>query len=147
MAQIERSIFINAPVERVFDYATNPDNQPSWARDVSDVKERSPGPVTVGTTWIQVVTGFFMAQQALGKVIEYERPHRFAQELTYGRRSSTTIFKFEPKDNGTKLTMIAPSTPQRWLAQFLSKLLGEGLVGKVLEHDLKSLKKVLERGT
>jgi uncharacterized protein YndB with AHSA1/START domain len=146
MAQIERSIFIKAPLEQVFDYATNPDNQPSWARDVIDVKRRSPGPVAVGTTWIQVVTGFFMAQQALGKVIEYEPPHRFAQQLTYGRRSSTTIFKFEPKDNGTKLTMIAPSTPQGALGRFVSTLFGEGLIGRLLEHDLKSLKKVLEQG-
>jgi uncharacterized protein YndB with AHSA1/START domain len=147
MAQIVRSIFINAPVERVFDYATNPDNQPAWARDVSEVRERSPGPITVGTTWIQMVTGFFMAQQALGKVIEYERPHRFAQEIAYGRRSSTTIFTFEPKGNGTKLTMIAPSTPQSGLARFIGKRLGEGLIAKVLEHDLKSLKKALEQGT
>ena len=145
MAQIKRSIFINAPVEQVFDYATNPDNQPSWARDVNEVKERSPGPVTVGTTWIQMVTGFFMAQQALGKVIEYERPHRYAQELAYGRRSSTTIFEFEPQGNGTKLTMIAPSTPPSGLAAFLSRLFGGGLVGGLLEHDLKGLKKVLEQ--
>jgi uncharacterized protein YndB with AHSA1/START domain len=147
MAQIVRSIFINAPVERVFDYATNPDNQPAWARDVSDVRERSPGPITVGTTWIQVVTGFFMTQQALGKVIEYERPHRFAQEIAYGRRSSTTIFTFEPTGNGTKLTMIAPSTPQSGLARFISGRIGQGLIAGVLEHDLKRLKKALEQGT
>ena len=147
MAQIERSIFINAPVERVFDYATDPDNQAAWARDVSDVRERSPGPITVGTTWIQVVTGFFMAQQALGKVIEYERPHRFAQEIAYGRRSSTTIFEFEPKGNGTTLTMIAPSTPQSGLARFIGGRIVQGLIAGVLEHDLKCLKKVLEQGT
>jgi uncharacterized protein YndB with AHSA1/START domain len=147
MAQVQRSIFINAPVERVFDYASNPDNQSAWARDVSDIKERSPGPITVGTTWIQMVTGFFMTQQALGKIIEYERPHRFAQEIAYGRRTSTTIFEFEPKGNGTKLTMIAPSTPQSGLARFIGRRLGQGLIATVLEHDLKSLKKALEQRT
>lgn len=54
MAHIEKSIFINAPIEKVFDYAAEPNTIPKYVHNCVEIWERSEGPVAVGTTFREI---------------------------------------------------------------------------------------------
>lgn len=43
------SVIVNRPVKEVWDFLTNFNNMPKWARGVAEIIEISPGPVRVGT--------------------------------------------------------------------------------------------------
>jgi uncharacterized protein YndB with AHSA1/START domain len=93
MAHVEKSIFINAPIEEVFDFVAEPNNLPKYDFMAVEVKERSEGPVGIGTTFIEVVKmPGGIKTNSPGRVTEYKRPHklvkfgRFAQGTAKGTR-------------------------------------------------------------
>ena len=51
MAHVEDKCTIKVPVEYAFDYVVNPANRPQWMDKILEVKDISPGPVGVGTSW------------------------------------------------------------------------------------------------
>lgn len=147
MAYAERSIFINAPIEKVFDYAAEPDNLPKWVRNSVKIWERSKGPVAVGTTYRELVTvPGGMKSKCINKVTEFNRPHKFVTESTNGIHI-TLACKLEPKNGGTLFTLIGDWTMG---GKFLTILLDKLFMGRWLirnfEDSLESLKKLVESG-
>lgn len=147
MAYCERSIFINAPIEKVFDYAAEPDNVPKWVRNCIEIWERSEGPVAVGTTYreLSAVPGG-RKSKCINKVTELNRPHKFVTETRNGVRL-TIVCKLKSKNGGTLFTLIGD-----WMmgGKFLTILLDKLFMGKWLvrnfEGSLESLKKQVEGG-
>ncbi len=63
MIKIENSIVINKPVEEVFEFLANAENNPQWQSGTLDVRKTSEGPLGVGTTYTSV-------SRLLGKQLE-----------------------------------------------------------------------------
>ncbi len=54
MARLECSVTIDRPVEEVFAFLSNYENDPKWSSATVEGKKTSEGPIGVGTTWRSV---------------------------------------------------------------------------------------------
>ena len=104
MATLTRSITIDAPVEKVFDYALDIRN----LLDMPDVGLASVElkPEGVGTS-ARVMTHFLIFHGEMDfKYTEVVRPERIvAGEVGSGLDTPTWTFTFEPVEGGTKFTV------------------------------------------
>lgn len=145
MAYCERSIFIKAPIEKVFDYSAEPDNVPKWVRSCIEIWERSEGPVAVGTTYreLAAVPGGRKIK-CINKVTELNRPHKFVQETENGIRL-TIVCKLESKNGGTLFTMSGDWTMGgKFLTILLDKLFMGNFLVRSFDGSLEDLKKQVE---
>jgi len=51
MPKVERSVTVNAPVKKVFDYIANPEHQPEWLPGTVEVKDINLTDERVGSTF------------------------------------------------------------------------------------------------
>jgi hypothetical protein len=102
MATIKSSIFINAPVETVFEY-TKPENLPEiWPSlvEVNNIKELSNGGYS--WDWVYKMAGMtFNGSSTHTEVVANERT--VAQSTGI---ESTITWSFEPEGNGTRMTAL-----------------------------------------
>jgi uncharacterized protein YndB with AHSA1/START domain len=103
VATIEKSIVIDAPVEKVFSYVEEPSNIPEYWPSVVEIKEVEELP----NGGARVTMVYKMAGVRLD--IESECTEFVPNERTVyeseGGVSSTITWTYEPHDGGTKVTM------------------------------------------
>jgi uncharacterized membrane protein len=104
MAKLEQSITIQAPVDRVFAYISEPVNQveiwPSMV-EVTDVKRLPDGGYT--HSWVYKMAGVRLKGST--RTVEFVPNQRFVEE-TKGGIDSIFTRTFEPEDGGTRLTVV-----------------------------------------
>ena len=102
MGTMKKSITINAPVEKVFEYAENPENYPEiWPSlvEVKNIKELPNGGHSFD--WVYKMAG--MRLNGSSENIEYVPNERTAAR-TSGGIESTVTWEYQPVDDGTKFT-------------------------------------------
>lgn len=72
--RLEASIEVAAPPETVWRVATDPTLSPRWNPNIVSVVGASSDPVTVGTTWVQVVRILGKSVEMRGEVTECDPP-------------------------------------------------------------------------
>ena len=105
MATIKKSIKINAPVEKVFEYGIKPENLPEiWPSlvEVKNVKELPNG----GYSYDYVYKMAGMRFTGYSEDTEVVPNERAVSESTGGVESTIT-WTYEPEGGGTKLTILA----------------------------------------
>jgi uncharacterized protein YndB with AHSA1/START domain len=140
MATIKSSVTINAPVEKVFEYAKPeylPEIWPSLV-EVKNIKELPNG----GYSWDWVYKMAGMKFNGSSEHTEYVVNERTVAQST--GIDSTITFTFEPEDGGTKMTAL---TEYKIPVPLLGKL-AEAFIVKVNENEsatiLANLKARLE---
>lgn len=103
MATFKDSIFINAPVERVFEYHTDPKNNPEYWPSFEVVKDVEELP-TGGTkyTWVYKMAG--VKFEGTSKTTEFIPNQRYSYE-SKGGIESTFVFEYTPEGEGTRLSV------------------------------------------
>ena len=145
MAHIEKSIFIDKPVEKVFDFVAEPNNLVKYDFMAVEIKERSEGPVGIGTTFIEVtkMPGGIKINSP-GRVIEYDRPHNFVVEFKATGMLLTITYRLEPERSGTLVTCIGDCILSGGvLGKALDKLFVARYVARNADHINADLKAVL----
>jgi uncharacterized protein YndB with AHSA1/START domain len=108
VAKVEKTISINAPVEKVFAYVDDPTNLleiwPSLV-DVKDVERLPSGGSKF--RWTYKMAGVRI--EGVAEAVEYIINRRIVSE-SEGGVSSTIIWAFEPEDGGTKVTNVVDYT-------------------------------------
>jgi uncharacterized membrane protein len=102
MAKAEKSITINAPIEKVFGYISEVTNQPEiWPSlvEITDVKRLPNGGST--NRFVYKMAGIRL--EGTGEDIEYVPNKRIVSKTTGGAESTQTWI-FEPEAGGTKVT-------------------------------------------
>jgi len=104
MAVVEKSIEINAPVEKVFSYLEDAESNVEWLPGMMEVKDVNKTKDYVGThfRWVYKMAGLRFEGETT--VIEHI-PNNKVVTQTKGGIHSTWNFAFEPKGGGTKLTI------------------------------------------
>lgn len=143
MAKVERTDTINAPVEKVFAYIQDPTTNPEWIPsqiEVTDVKRTEEG---VGThyRWAYKLVGIRLTGEST--FTEYVPNERLVDQ-SKGGIASTWTYTLQPRDGGTKLTLVVEYTiPIPVLGKF-----AEGLVLSRNEREadmaVANLKGILE---
>ena len=133
MAKLEKSITINAPAEKMFDYITVPTNMPEvWPSmlEAKDVQRLSNGGHSF--RWVYKMAG--MRFEGTTEDIECIANERLVSE-TKGGIESTITWMLQPKAGGTKMTFVAEyNVPIPLLGK-----LAEAFIVRQNEHEAEAL--------
>ena len=122
MARVERTITINAPVEKVFDYVSDATNGPEFIPSQVETEYVTRTQEGVGSRyrWVYKLLGIRFEGESI--CAEYVPNERIVSETKSGILSTWT-YTFEPEDGGTKLTLAVDYTiPVPVLGKFAEAL-------------------------
>ena len=143
MTKVEQSIIINRPVEQVWNFIIQvEENAPKWDRGVLAARVISDGPLGVGTE-VETRSNFF-GRERIGKVqvTTWLPLRKIGMKNLLGQVKGEQSYSFEPLENGTKLIMDAEIDSVGWwkliASILLRKLKSDG------EADLANIKRILE---
>ena len=144
MYAFEHSVFINRPQQEVFDFVSNPANDPLWTGSIESCEITSEGPVGVGSTKSTVAKFMGRKIESTSELTAWDPPNQFGNKTVSGPTPFEVTFTFTSKENGTQLVMGGQADAGGFFK------LAEGLVGKQLDkqldNDLNALKLLLEAG-
>jgi ligand-binding SRPBCC domain-containing protein len=103
MPQVTRSIKIKAPLKRVFEYLTTPENWTAYVLSLVNVRDVSDDPLKKGTTfgWTYRMLGINF--KGKGTVTAYSKNKKFAMHMK-GSFPITETYLFEGDSEATTLT-------------------------------------------
>ena len=144
--QQEHTVVIDRPVEEVFAFVTDPNNDPLWHASTLEAEQTSEGAVEVGTTYRIVLKFLGRRIETTYEITEYEPPRRHCVRITSGPIPAVGCHLLEPTDGGsTRFTQ----TLERGELGFFFRL-AEPLVRRAInrqsEADMATLKDLLESG-
>ncbi len=142
MATIETSVVINRPVEEVFTYVVDPNNNAQWAGPVVEARQTSEGPVGLGTTSTRVTQFLGRTMEATYEIIEYEPNSYYKDKMTSGPVPINGRISFESVDDGTKVT-IAGEIEAAGFFKLAEPILSR-MARRQVETDAQTLKDLLE---
>jgi uncharacterized membrane protein len=128
MAKLTKSITINAPVEKVYDYVSDSRNLPEiWPSliDTQDIKQLPDGKTTDRFTY--KMAGIKLEGTTLSEYVKNKK----IMSTTEGGAKSTQVWTFEPEGGGTKVTFAVEYTIP---IPVLGKL-AEAIVAKMNERE------------
>ncbi len=151
MTKIENEIEINAPVERVFEYYTNPDNiKESWPRDIVKESENVSGQKSEEGSEMKV-TGEYMGKrdEMILEVVEKEENRRLVTRQTDGPFQSWESTQ-EFQSNGNNSTKVShtinyelPTTGK--VADFITGNQAKDKINQGIQQAAQTVKQKLER--
>lgn len=133
MAKVEKTITINAPVEKVFGYIRETANLPEiWPnlKEVKDVRRLPNGGASF--RWVYIMAG--MRFEGTSQDAEFVPNQRIVSK-TKGGIESTLTWTFQPEAGGTKVILEAEYTVP---IPLLGKLAGT-VIAKLNERDIAVL--------
>lgn len=142
MAQFEISTVINRPIEEVFAFASNYENNSQWISGVIEVKKTSEGPIGVGTTYSPVLTFLGRRIESETELTEYEPNRSFAEKSTSGPFPIENRTTFERVEGGTRVTFTTVAEPGGFFK--LAEPLLVRMVKRQFEANFATLKELME---
>lgn len=139
---LNETVQISRPLNEVFDYVTDPRNDPDWQLAIVKSRYTSEGPIAVGSTGVHQAGGIGITMDYGWELIEYEESRRIAWKFTSGPFKGSDGYVLEPTLNGTQFTRKAELNAHG-IWWFISRL-GGGMLAKQVQSDLQNLKRILE---
>jgi carbon monoxide dehydrogenase subunit G len=102
MAKVKRSITINSPVEKVFNYLADPMVQSEWIPSMVDVKDVSGSGVGQHYRWTYKMAGVLLKGET---TVTEHIPNERRVTQSKGGVTSTWIINLEPHDGGTMMEL------------------------------------------
>ena len=139
MANVETSISINKPVEKVFDFLTNLQNQKTMNSSITDVVIS--GKVAVGTRYKIKGTVMGRTFESENEIVAIEPNSKFSVKTLAAPPASdvTNVYTLEKEGSGTKLhlsmdAVVFPGTENLVIPQLKAGLdTALGLIKKAVE--------------
>jgi len=103
MARVEKSVTVDAPVERVFAYLRDPMSNLDWLPGMIEVTKVSGEGVGARFRWVYKMAGIPLEGQSTA--LEFVPNERFVTESRSGI-ASTWTWDFASKDGGTKIDLV-----------------------------------------
>jgi uncharacterized membrane protein len=105
MGKLEVSVVIKRPVEEVFSFVSNPDNESLWSSGLVESSQISEGPVGVGTRMKEVNRILGKRIEHIYEITEYEPNRGYSCKSISGPFPWRGAYTFEPVRGGTRVTM------------------------------------------
>jgi hypothetical protein len=140
--RVETSGPIDRPVDRVFEYVSTPENDPTWVSVSLRQEKISPGPMRVGSVTEEDVGFLGRRMRYVWEVTQHEPPTALAARTVSGALPATLRLLLEPLDGSTKLTLVADAQ-LRGVYRLMEPLMKRA-VQRRFETQLRTLKNLLE---
>ena len=141
--KFENSVVINQPINTVFDFVTNLDNNPKWQSGILELEMTSEGRFELGSTYRCVNRFMGKRLETEGIITDYVPDRTCSFRITSGSVTGESNFSFESVNGGTRFT----TTADIELRHFnLGKIILKRKIYKQLKNDMLRLKKILENG-
>ncbi len=138
--KVENVVKINAPVEEVYAFATDPGKFVEWQGMVESVELH--GETAVGSQYTEIRQFLGREMRTTMEITRIEANKLFAAKALSGPVPYEVTLFFEAIDDGTQMTTIVEGKPSGFFK------LAEGVVKKQLEEgiikDRETLKEILE---
>jgi carbon monoxide dehydrogenase subunit G len=143
--RVARSATIKQPVERVFEYISTPENDPTWVAVSLRHEKISPGPLRVGSITEEDVAFLRRRMRCVWEVWQYEPPSAVALRTVSGPLPATIHLLLESVDSATELTLVVDAE-LRGVYKLMGPLMKWVVQGQ-FKTQLRTLKDLLESGT
>ena len=140
--RMQHTVFIDKPIEDVFNYVTIYENETAWQSDVVEAYLTSKGPLGLGTTGCEVRIFLGRRFESEWVMIEYEPPRKGTFKSTSGTVPYVGTYLLEESDGGTIFSYHLETEPSGLLK--LLEPLTKGIYMRGLRADLAALKRILE---
>jgi carbon monoxide dehydrogenase subunit G len=127
MYAFEKSVFINLPQKNVFEYITNPANNPHWQRTTVSAYWITNGPPGIGSKFKSVIKMLGMPIEGEVVVTNWEPFTEFGFKGSGGSIGMAGNIHFEPKGTGTQVTLNGKIIGTGFIKLF------EGMLGRQAE--------------
>jgi carbon monoxide dehydrogenase subunit G len=120
--RFEATVVIDRPIEEVFAFLADGENDPKFSPRVQEIAKRTGGPPGVGTVYASTVKDAGMTTKREFELTEFQAPTR----IRWAERSKNTVtapeggYDLAPEGSGTRVTIH-------------NVLQGNGLLGKLIE--------------
>ena len=141
MIKVEKSVFINKPVEEVFGFLVAEGNGTKWQNGVLDVLDEGPRN-TVGSRYTEVRKFMGKEMRSTVELTEYVPNSRYAGKVLQGPVPYESTITLESVEGGTRMTTCVDGEPKGFFK--LADSLVAGQLEKSMEEDGQKLKAILE---
>jgi uncharacterized protein YndB with AHSA1/START domain len=143
MIEFEVAVDIDAPVDEVFGYSANNENDAEWMGTVTKVEKTSEGPTGVGSTFVNYVHFMGKTFDDSHEVVEYQPNERMRIVQRTGPVPFTTTYLYKPTNGGTRFSLLIEAET-KGLFRMAKPVMARQLK-KQFENDLQTLKALLEQ--
>lgn len=140
--RVTAEIDIDAPVDQVFSYVTDPQNQVNWVQAVSDIQDVSGSP---GVGQRYTASAHFLGKRFMQteEVTDFEPNTLYAWRTVKGPVHDVHHFQFEQNDGGTKITVELGVQDLNFLGKLAEPLIVRS-ARRHQKHSLETLQDLLE---
>jgi coenzyme Q-binding protein COQ10 len=141
MAKVERSITLNAPVDKVFTYISNPANEMEWFTSISDIRDIKGQGVGQKYGFTYKLAGLPLKGES--EVLEYTLNQRYVTK-SKGGMVSTWTWTFSSEDSGTRLNVVVEYTIPVPVLGKVGEKLAMGQIEREADMAAANIKAILE---
>lgn len=143
MVDVLTEIKIRCPLDRVSEYAANPDNAPTWYVNINSAEWQTPKPLTTGSR-IAFNAEFLGRQLAyVYEIVELIPGQKLVMRTADGPFPMETTYTWEAIDENTTRMILRnrgiPTGFSKFFAPFMSSMMK-----RANNKDLKKIKEILE---
>ena len=144
MINVEVSTVINRPVDEVFAFLSDLENNLRWRASQIEARKTSEGPIGVGTTYRMVNNVLGRRIEGEGVVTEYEPSRSFTSVSRSGYLPLEAQRIFEPVEGGTRVTFVLRAEPAGFFK--IAEPLVAAMARRRIESEAANLKDLMEAG-
>ena len=111
MVRVELNVVINRPVEEVYAYTSNPENNSQWQSNCLGAVITSEGPTGVGTTFSDGAKFLGRRIESTFEITEYDPNRKVWFKTTSGPIPAKAGYTYESVEGGTKVTFGCEAEP------------------------------------
>ncbi len=140
--EINISITIDAPIERVWEIAADVQRQPEWMHEMKRVEMLTPGPLRPGSRGRATVRIFGISTTDDVVITQFDPPHTFGIRHE-GRFTGEGLLQFSATaEGGTLINWMEYLRPP--LFPTIGGFVQRPILGAIFRSDLRHLKRLLE---